>query len=215
MTKSPNRGRTLLAVGLLLGVAAVNYGIFRARPLLGDLNRLRDRAADLRAEADQWRLPVSTGPGRAEIEQELKAEEERLAQLRDRNAGWTGPSGLEPAASSRPAPCAPVEKAQEVAVMLSALAGETGLEIESRQPLGKHPAPAGEAGAWNPLPLAGNRPIQDWTVHCDFRSLKAFLEGLKDLPWRVCVLRLRIERVDPAPARDPGSPLRVAMWVSL
>lgn len=194
-----------LMFAALLGVVVVNYGLFRVLPRVRELRTLAARRVELAAEvgqADRGLLALEAARSELDALRGRLAEDEERA--RDGAAAFASPA-----------------EQPDLEVRLSQLAGESGLVIEAREGAAPvRPAAAAAAavlpgGPWalvtGATPL--ERPLQRWTVRGGFRALWGFLGRLRELPWRVAVIRLEVER--PPGAEGPEATLAIRMTVAL
>jgi len=173
------------ALGLGL-VVVVNYGIHRVRPALA---KQRDLVAQ-EAELDQSPLPTSKGSGR-----DLRLIESQIARVQAR---------LE-----RTRPLATPRQAADLELRLADLAQASGLQVSSTDPLAPQTRPArrGRRSA-KPEPEEPSRPREAWRLVGSYASLQSFVAGLEDLPWRVALTSLGVER-------RPDGQLEIRCEVSL
>ena len=156
------------ALGLAL-VVLVNYGIHRVRPALA---AQRDLAAQEQA-LDRSPPPAAKGSGR-----DLRLIEAQVARLQAR---------LE-----RTRPLATPRQSADLELRLATLAQRSGLQVTATDPVAaKEPrARRGPAAA----PRQPLRPREAWRLVGSYTALQSFVAGLEDLPWRVELTRLGVER---------------------
>lgn len=201
---SPARKSAVLAV--LLGAASLGaYYSFRAHGRLGELEALRAEAAGL--EAERAELPPAPPPAaEAGLRRAVAADRDGLAELRAalarEEARWAAP-----------------DERDDLAVRLSALAHAVGLRVHEEAGAGGRvsapdgpPTPARLGPHLRAAPFA--RAVVAWEVRGEFAALWRFLARLEELPWRVVVLRLEVERPDDLDeAYEP--PLEIALELAL
>jgi hypothetical protein len=174
------------ALGLGL-VVLVNYGIHRVRPALTQQREL----VAARQELDHSPLPAAKGSGR-----DLRLIESQIARLEGR---------LE-----RTRPLATPREAADLELRLADLAQASGLQVTATDPLAPE-APRARRGRARPAPATPQeprRPREAWRLVGSYAGLQSFVAGLEDLPWRVALTRLGVER-------RPDGQLEIRCEVSL
>lgn len=172
------------ALGLGL-VVLVNYGIHRVRPALA---KQRDLVAQ-QAELDQSPLPSAKGSGR-----DLRLVESRIARVQAR---------LE-----RRRPLATPRQAADLELRLADLAQSSGLQVSSTDPLAPEAPPARRSRQVVAASQEPARPRGAWRLVGSYSGLQSFVAGLEDLPWRVALTSLAVER-------RPDGQLEIRCEVSL
>ncbi|MCO5172518.1 MAG: hypothetical protein M9894_39980 [Planctomycetes bacterium] len=188
--------RGWMLAGLAL-VVLVNWGYHRVRPRLAEVRRLGAERERLAAEADAPGAPL--GPLTAEVDG-LDAEVERLeaalAALDGRAAG--------------------ADEVADLQVRLAALAEAAGLRLEAQDPL-VIAAPEGPRLEGDVRRVAQEKEAPPsrtarWRLRGEFGALWTFLARLDELPTRVVVSNLSLERPQDGP---DDAPLVIRLEVTL
>jgi Tfp pilus assembly protein PilO len=158
------------ALGLGL-VILVNYGVHRVRPALAAQEELAAQEAQL----DQSPLPAAEGSGR-----DLRLLESKIARVQAR---------LE-----RTRPLATPRQAADLELRLADLAQGSGLQLSSTAPLAPEARPAPRRRGQTQELQEPLRPRGSWRLVGSYAGLQSFVAGLDDLPWRVSLTSLGVER---------------------
>lgn len=173
MSVAPERGaklRSLLpALGLGL-VVVVNYAVHRVRPALA----AQEELVAQREELDTSPLPPAKGSGR-----DLRLIEARIARLQAR--------------LTRTRPLATARESADLELQLADLAQAAGLQVTATAPLPPE-EPRLQRGRKRVEPALPTRPRESWRLVGSYAALQAFVAGLEDLPWRVELTRLAVQR---------------------
>lgn len=220
--KQLNKREKLMAGVIISIVLLSGYGYLRFEPRLSGIDRLT-------AQKDGTLNRIAT----LEIPEEpLESMEQLKLELDDLEKAL---QAIEENSQQIEAQLAPVDS-QELKLRISELARDSGIAIKINEVFRVDPITPSqnsnrEADKQNNkeiLPpfelnwvkkLAPNsmfhRPLQRVVIDADYTSLRRFIHGLDNLPYRVTVVRINIEKLDYAPLRGMSQLLKTELVLAL
>lgn len=220
--KQLNKREKLMAGVIISIVLLSGYGYLRFEPRLSGIDRLT-------AQKDGTLNRIAT----LEIPEEpLESMEQLKLELDDLEKAL---QAIEENSQQIEAQLAPVDS-QELKLRISELARDSGIAIKINEVFRVDPITPSqnsnrETDKQNNkeiLPpfelnwvkkLAPNsmfhRPLQRVVIDADYTSLRRFIHGLDNLPYRVTVVRINIEKLDYAPLRGMSQLLKTELVLAL
>lgn len=220
--KQLNKREKLMAGVIISIVLLSGYGYLRFEPRLSGIDRLT-------AQKDGTLNRIAT----LEIPEEpLESMEQLKLELDDLEKAL---QAIEENSQQIEAQLAPVDS-QELKLRISELARDSGIAIKINEVFKVDPITPSqnsnrETDKQNNkeiLPpfelnwvkkLAPNsmfhRPLQRVVIDADYTSLRRFIHGLDNLPYRVTVVRINIEKLDYAPLRGMSQLLKTELVLAL
>lgn len=222
-----NTRERLLAIAIVVVVLLSSYGLLRYKPVKADINSLHQQVAATQTRIAKLEIPEESDEVIEDILDQLDDQEEEVAQLQE------SASIIENRLASR--------DSQQLRVLISSLAMETGIRIRTNESFKSSPvtrvvqarrntrkaavqaqptqdvilpATAGWIARMSPGSMY-ERPLQKLQIEGSYEALRRFLHGLDGLPWQVSVLRINITKLPVTPLRGMPQPLSIEVILAL
>lgn len=221
-----NKRERMLALAIGVVVILGSYGLLRYQPAKDNIESLQKQVLATQIRIAELEIPEESDEVIEDILDQLDAQEAEVAALQERAAV------IENRLASR--------DSQQLRVMISSLAMETGIRIRSNESFNASPvtqitqasrnttrktanqpakdvilpATAGWIARMSPGSMY-ERPLQKLQLEGSYEALRRFLHGLDGLPWQVSVLRMNITKLPVSPLRGMPQPLSIEVILAL
>jgi len=220
-----NKRERILAIAIGVVILLSSYGLIRYQPAKANIESLQKQVLATQLRISELEIPEESDEVIEDILDQLDDQEAEVASLQESAAA------IESRLASR--------DSQQLRVMISSLAMETGIRIRtnesfqaspvtqvaqatrnnrktSAQPTQEVilPATAGWISRMSPGSMY-ERPLQKLQLEGSYEALRRFLHGLDGLPWQVSVLRMNITKLPVSPLRGMPQPLSIEVILSL
>lgn len=220
-----NKRERMLAAAIVTVLVLGGYGLFRYKPADAGIDNLTRQFEATKLRISKLEIPEESDEVIEDVLEKLDDQEEAMAFLSERAS----------LVESRLA----TKDSQQLKVLISALATQSGIRIKSNEqfkatPVSQLvqtsrnnrkaavsvsrdvivPASAGWISRMSPGSMY-ERPLQQLQIEGDYEALRRFLHGLEDLPWQVAVLRMNIKKLPITPLRGMPQPLAIDVVLAL
>lgn len=221
-----NKRERMLALAIGAVVILGSYGLLRYQPAKDNIVSLQKQVLATQIRIAELEIPEESDEVIEDILDQLDAQEAEVAALQESAAV------IENRLASR--------DSQQLRVMISSLAMETGIRIRSNESFNASPvtkitqasrnttrktanqptkdvilpATAGWIARMSPGSMY-ERPLQKLQLEGSYEALRRFLHGLDGLPWQVSVLRMNITKLPVSPLRGMPQPLSIEVILAL
>ncbi|AFI84373.1 hypothetical protein Q7A_1547 [Methylophaga nitratireducenticrescens] len=221
-----NKRERMLALAIGVVVILGSYGLLRYQPAKENIESLQKQVLATQIRIAELEIPEESDEVVEDILDQLDEQEAEVAALKERAAI------IENRLASR--------DSQQLRVMISSLAMETGIRIRSNESFNASPVtqitqasrnnsrqatnqPAKDmilpvTAGWIARMSPGSmyeRPLQKLQLEGSYEALRRFLHGLDGLPWQVSVLRMNITKLPVAPLPGMPQPLSIEVILAL
>ncbi len=221
-----NKRERILAIAIVVVVLLGSYGLIRYQPAKANINSLHIQVAATQSRIAKLDIPEESDEVIEDILDQLDQQEAEVAELKESAAV------IESRLASR--------DSQQLRVMISSLALETGIRIRTNESFQASPVTQivqatrnnRKTAAQQPMmdvilpPAAGwiarmspgsmyERPLQKLQLEGSYEALRRFIHGLDGLPWQVSVLRMNITKLPVSPLRGMPQPLSIEVILAL
>lgn len=221
-----NKRERILTIAIVVVIVIGGYGLIRYQPAKANIESLKKQVLATQSRIAKLEIPEESDEVIEDILDQLDDQEAEVAALQERSAA------IESRLASR--------DSQQLRVMISSLALETGIRIRSNETFQASPvthivqatrgnnrkttaqpsqdvilpATAGWIARMSPGSMYA-RPLQKLQLEGSYESLRRFLHALDGLPWQVSVLRMNITKLPVSPLRGMPQPLSIEVILAL
>lgn len=221
-----NKRERILAIAIVIVIVIGGYGLIRYQPAKTNIESLQKQVLATQSRIAELEIPEESDEVIEDILDQLDDQEAEVAALQESSAT------IESLLASR--------DSQQLRVMISSLALETGIRIRSNETFQASPvtqivqttrgnnrkttaqptqdvilpATSGWIARMSPGSMYA-RPLQKLQLEGSYESLRRFLHGLDGLPWQVSVLRMNITKLPVSPLRGMPQPLSIEVILAL
>lgn len=220
-----NKRERILAMAIAAVVVLGSYGFLRYQPTKANIESLQKQVLATQVRIAELEIPEESDEVIEDILDQLDDQEADVALLQESAAA------IETRLASR--------DSQQLRVMISSLALETGIRIRTNESFQASPvtqiaqstrnnrqtatqpaedvilpATAGWIARMSPGSMY-ERPLQKLQLEGSYEALRRFLHGLDGLPWQVSVLRMNITKLPIAPMFGMPQPLSIEVILAL
>lgn len=222
-----NQRERFLAIAIGVVIIIGSYGLIRYQPAKANIESLQKQVLATQVRIGKLEIPEESDEVIEDILDQLDEQEADVAALQESSAA------IESRLASR--------DSQQLRVMISSLALETGIRIRSNESFQASPvtqiaqgnrnnrktatatepaqnvilpATAGWIARMSPGSMYA-RPLQKLQLEGSYEALRRFLHGLDGLPWQVSVLRMNITKLPVSPILGMPQPLSIEVILAL